>query len=123
LQPQPFSKFDSLVVWLIVLLKNVSIGVTQRFASYKMFAGRLLRRFPSRRLSLHSSHRIIRSAMASQQYSDQVIVLPPLLPPDFQSTGFEVIDPSQIVEEERLPFYNRDYYYPMQISEVLKDRY
>ena len=28
-----------------------------------------------------------------------------------------------MVEEERLPFYNRDHYYPMRIGEVLKDRY
>lgn len=61
--------------------------------------------------------------MASQQYSDRVMVLPPLPPRAFQSTGFEVIDPSQLVEDERLPFYNRDHYYPMRIGEVLKDRY
>jgi len=61
--------------------------------------------------------------MASQQYSDRVMVLPPLPPRAFQLTGFEVIDPSQMVEEERLPFYNRDHYYPMRIGEVLKDRY
>lgn len=42
---------------------------------------------------------------------------------DLKSTGFEVIDPSQLVEEERLPFYNRSHYYPMRIGEVLKDRY
>ena len=61
--------------------------------------------------------------MASQQYSDQVMLLPPLPPRAFPLTGFEVIDPSQMVEEERLPFYNRDHYYPMRIGEVLKDRY
>jgi hypothetical protein len=58
--------------------------------------------------------------MASRQSSTQVMVLPPR---EFQSTGFEVIDPSQMVEEERLPFYNRNDYYPMRIGEVLKDRY
>lgn len=88
-----------------------------------MFARRLLCRFPFPRLFLHPSTRIMRSAMASQQYSDRVMVLPPLPPRAFQSTGFEVIDPSQMVEEERLPFYNRDHYYPMRIGEVLKDRY
>ncbi|CAM6001882.1 unnamed protein product [Sphagnum balticum] len=86
-----------------------------------MFTGRLLYRFPSPRLSLYPSARIIRSAMASQQYSDRV--LPPLPPREFQLTGFEVIEPSQMVEEERLPFYNRDHYYPMRIGEVLKNRY
>ncbi|CZS94516.1 uncharacterized protein RCO7_11684 [Rhynchosporium graminicola] len=88
-----------------------------------MFAGRLWCRFPSPRLLFHPSTRIIRSAMASQQYSIQAMLLPPLPPRAFHSTGFEVIDPSQLVEEERLPFYNCDHYYPMRISEVLKDRY
>ncbi|KAH9216811.1 kinase-like protein [Leptodontidium sp. 2 PMI_412] len=58
--------------------------------------------------------------MASRQSSTQVTILPPR---EFQSTGFEVINPSQLVEEERLPFYNRNHYYPMRIGEVLKDRY
>jgi serine/threonine-protein kinase SRPK3 len=34
-----------------------------------------------------------------------------------------MIDSSQMVEEERLPFYNRNDYYPMRIGEVIKDRY
>jgi serine/threonine-protein kinase SRPK3 len=47
-----------------------------------------------------------------------------LLPPrEFPSSGFEMIDSSQMVEEERLPFYNRNDYYPMRIGEVIKDRY
>ncbi|KAK0102305.1 hypothetical protein ONS95_005928 [Cadophora gregata] len=83
-----------------------------------MFAGRFLR-FTSPRPILHSSTRIRRPAMASQQFSDRAM-FPPRA---FDSTGFEVIDPSQLVEEERLPFYNRDHYYPMRIGEVLKDRY
>ncbi|KPM34438.1 hypothetical protein AK830_g12138 [Neonectria ditissima] len=47
----------------------------------------------------------------------------PLRPREFPSSGFEVIDPSQRVEEERLPFYKREDYYPMRIGEVLQDRY
>jgi serine/threonine-protein kinase SRPK3 len=43
-----------------------------------------------------------------------------LLPPrEFPSSGFEMIDSSQMVEEERLPFYNRNDYYPMRIGEVI----
>lgn len=42
---------------------------------------------------------------------------------DVQPASFEVIDPSQMVEEERLPSYNRNHYYPMRMGEVLKDRY
>jgi hypothetical protein len=91
--------------------------------SHKMNVGCLLYRFPSNRIYSHSSTRIIQSAMASQQYSSQVNVHPPLPPRDFQATRFEVIDPSQMVEEERLPFYNSNHYYPMRIGEILKDCY
>lgn len=92
----------------------------RRFPPSKMYARRLLCRFASPRLSLYSSTRILGITMTSRQFSTQVTVLPPR---EFQSTGFEVIDPSQMVEEERLPFYNRNHYYPMRIGEVLKDRY
>ncbi|QUC23494.1 uncharacterized protein UV8b_07735 [Ustilaginoidea virens] len=44
-------------------------------------------------------------------------------PREFPSTGFELIDPSQKVEEERLPFYNRDEYYPMRIGDVVYGHY
>lgn len=46
-----------------------------------------------------------------------------LQPREFPTTGFEVIDPSQKVEEERLPCYNRDEYYPMRTGEIIKGRY
>jgi len=58
--------------------------------------------------------------MASRQSCTQATMLPPR---EFPSSGLEVIDPSQMVEEEQLPFYNRNHYYPMRIGEVLKDRY
>ncbi|GJD01162.1 protein kinase [Colletotrichum higginsianum] len=46
------------------------------------------------------------------------------LPPRaFPSSGFKLIDPSERVEEERLPFYNPKDYYPMPIGMVLEDRY
>jgi hypothetical protein len=38
------------------------------------------------------------------------------------STGIEVLDPSQSVEEEQLPFYDRNDY-PMRIGALIKDRY
>lgn len=44
-------------------------------------------------------------------------------PRQFPSSEFEVIEPSQPVEEERLPFYNQKDYYPMRIGEVIKDCY
>jgi hypothetical protein len=59
-------------------------------------------------------------ASQSQRHSSPVTLLPPR---EFPSTGFEVINPSESVEEEQLPFYNRDAYYPMRIGAVIKDRY
>lgn len=58
--------------------------------------------------------------MASKNYYNTVTLLPPR---EFPSSGFELIGPSQKLEEEGLPFYNRDDYYPMRIGAVLKDRY
>jgi serine/threonine-protein kinase SRPK3 len=58
--------------------------------------------------------------MASQKYSSPATLLRPR---EFPSSGYEAIDPSQRVEEERLPFYNREDYYPMRIGAVIKDRY
>ncbi len=45
------------------------------------------------------------------------------LPREFPTSGFQVIDPSDKVEEERLPFYNRDAYYPMRMGEVVGGHY
>ena len=42
-----------------------------------------------------------------------------LLLRQFPLSGFEVINPSQKVEEEQLPFYNHDDYYPVQIGAVI----
>lgn len=41
----------------------------------------------------------------------------------FPSTGFETIDPSERVEEERLPFYNYKDYFPVRIGQMLHGRY
>lgn len=44
-------------------------------------------------------------------------------PRAFPSTGFEIISPDRQIEEERLPFYRREDYYPMRIGEVVRDHY
>ncbi|TWU72709.1 hypothetical protein ED733_004179 [Metarhizium rileyi] len=41
----------------------------------------------------------------------------------FPSTGFQLIDPSEKVEEEQLPFYKSDEYYPMKIGDVVYGYY
>ena len=46
-----------------------------------------------------------------------------LAPREFPKTGFEAIDPSQKIEEERLPFYNPEDYYPVRIGMVFEQRY
>ncbi|KAF4438882.1 hypothetical protein F53441_12703 [Fusarium austroafricanum] len=58
--------------------------------------------------------------MVSQKFSS---LSTPLRPRQFPSSVFEVIGLSQRVEEERLPFYKREDYYPMRIGEVIANRY
>ncbi|GAW24058.1 hypothetical protein ANO14919_136370 [Xylariales sp. No.14919] len=48
---------------------------------------------------------------------------PAFTPRKFPSTGFEVIDPDKKVEEERLPFYQMEDFYPMHIGEVVGGHY
>jgi hypothetical protein len=46
-----------------------------------------------------------------------------LQPRDFSASNFQMIDPSYKVEEEKLPTYKREAYYPMRIGEVIHDQY
>ncbi|PGH28124.1 hypothetical protein AJ80_00014 [Polytolypa hystricis UAMH7299] len=47
----------------------------------------------------------------------------PLAPHLFPTSGFEVVDPSEAIEEESLPEYDADLYYPVYIGQVFCDRY
>ena len=44
-------------------------------------------------------------------------------PRKFPSSGFDLIDTSVEIEEETLPNYHPDKYYPVQQGEILNDRY
>ncbi|KAI0904055.1 kinase-like protein [Ustulina deusta] len=44
-------------------------------------------------------------------------------PREFPSPGFELIDPATKFEEETLPFYQKEEYYPMQIGQVVHGHY
>ncbi|KAL7919199.1 kinase-like protein [Trichoderma austrokoningii] len=46
-----------------------------------------------------------------------------LQPRQFPSTGFERIGPGDTIEEETLPDYIRDEYYPVRIGDVFENRY
>lgn len=48
---------------------------------------------------------------------------PPALPRSFPTSGFEVLDSSEEIEEETLPTYRAEKYYAVRIGEVLGDRY
>ncbi|KAJ5729145.1 uncharacterized protein N7483_003653 [Penicillium malachiteum] len=49
---------------------------------------------------------------------------PPYLPPrQFPTSGFVKVDPAEKVEEETLPFYVADKYYPVIMGEVFASRY
>lgn len=45
------------------------------------------------------------------------------VPRSFPTTGFEELDPSEPIEEERLPKYRCDNYYPVHIGEIFASRY
>ncbi|KAL2219664.1 kinase domain-containing protein [Thermoascus aurantiacus ATCC 26904] len=47
----------------------------------------------------------------------------PSLPRRFSDIGCHLIGPDYLVEEETLPFYEHDQYYPVRIGEVFKSRY
>lgn len=47
----------------------------------------------------------------------------PSQPRTFPSTGFKLIDPSILIEEESIPNYKAQKYYPVRIGEVFNDRY
>ena len=49
--------------------------------------------------------------------------VPPLPPRQFPTSGFVRLDSSEKIEEERLPFYVPEGYYPVYIGEVLASRY
>lgn len=88
-----------------------------------MGARRMLHSIPllSSRPALNFSNAISRSVSAvSRPFSKSSESSPPR---KFPSTGFELIDPSEKVEEERLPFHKRDEYYPMKIGHVVDGHY
>lgn len=44
-------------------------------------------------------------------------------PREFPTSGFELLDASSKIEEETLPTYSPEKYYPVQQGEVFNDRY
>lgn len=85
-----------------------------------MVATRTYRLFRPSIRSFLSGSRSLPPIMARQGSSRAPSLLPPRV---FPSTGFDLIDRSEKIEEERLPFYNRDDYYPMRIGEVVNKHY
>lgn len=47
----------------------------------------------------------------------------PLPPINFPKSNFVRLNPEDRIEEETLPFYNPDRYYPVHIGQVFKSRY
>lgn len=41
----------------------------------------------------------------------------------FPTSGFELLEPSSKIEEETLPTYSPEKYYPVQQGEIFNDRY
>ncbi|KAM3548557.1 hypothetical protein MY1884_009129 [Beauveria asiatica] len=56
----------------------------------------------------------------SAKTTDRMALQPPR---QFPTVGFKIIGPGQKIEEERLPFYLRNDYYPMRIGDVVHNHY
>ena len=48
---------------------------------------------------------------------------PRLAPRGFPSSGFKIIDKDELIDEEEIPNYKPEYYYPVRQGEVFNDRY
>lgn len=89
-----------------------------------MFSPRLIR---PRSIRLHLASRCLstspRAIASKSTLSPPPPPPPPLRPRPFPTGGFEVIPRSVKVEEERLPFYSPDIFYPIHLGQVLAGRY
>lgn len=56
-----------------------------------------------------------RTVMSSSQWTTTPVVFP--------TSGFELLDQSQELDEETLPTYQPEKYYPVNQGEILNDRY
>jgi hypothetical protein len=80
-----------------------------------------LDKFP---LSLFSLQRIsYRFRPPSPRRSVRVIVSVPLPRRNFPASGFVTLNATEKIEEEEIPSYNPEDYYPVYIGEVLNSRY
>lgn len=44
-------------------------------------------------------------------------------PRTFPSHGFDIIDKNQLIEEEEMPEYKPEHFYPVRLGEVFHDRF
>lgn len=84
----------------------------RNFPSVPSFHAHLLARAPSWRLSGPASSLVLFSTARSR--SD---------PRTFPTQGFDVIDKDQPIEEEGMPEYNPDHFYPVHLGEVFNGRF
>lgn len=69
-----------------------------------------------RRAAISQPRNIIARTMSSSSVA-------PLAPRSFPTSGFKVLDHSEPIEEERLPDYQAEIYYPAHIGQVFNNRY
>ncbi|KAI1178987.1 kinase-like protein [Nemania sp. FL0916] len=86
-------------------------GVFRSFLSHSTICSA----FRSCTVSSHSMMRYVRRVSSSPPSA--------IGPRIFPSTGFELIDPATKFEEETLPFYRKEEYYPMHIGQVVHGHY
>lgn len=120
--------------------RTLTLSQSTKFKADQMFTRRIPRFYcvfqvrtgTLRRISyqtlrqLHPSLRSIPIACPSRAASGNAIPSDndsPLPPNIFPTEGFKIIDSSTPVEEETLPFYRPELFYPVRLGEVFQNRY
>ncbi|KAI1934066.1 hypothetical protein LOZ66_006159 [Ophidiomyces ophidiicola] len=78
-----------------------------------------------RRIRLWSSSVVNHHLARNRSQTRRIQIMTPTFtsPLTFPTTGFEEIDASKDVEEEKLPTYKLEHYYPVKLGQILQDRY
>jgi len=57
------------------------------------------------------------------RWGRQLIQRPPSPPRQLASSQFHTINASQLIEEEKLPYYKPELFYPVRIGEIFNSKY
>jgi hypothetical protein len=100
------------------LLWPATIELAISFGKMSALVGRITKVLPCLKFSLIGAAARLRCPLTRTMTSG-----PPLLPRQFAASGFVKVDPMTKIEEEELPSYVAEKYYPVYIGEIFASRY